>query len=371
MTQPADITLSNQSGASYRTEHNSINQGFGTNHKGGSEPSYVVTGMTWIDDTTTPWLWNIFDGAASFAFMEVNPSTNNVTLVNVKDGDARTEGASIGQIQDSTTKWGGTSGGTDTVTITLTPAITAYADGQRFAFLAGGANTGAATLNVNGVGAKALEKRGAALAANDIAANDIVEVIYDSTNDAFQVTSPIITTSASGGLVLLATATASASATISFTSGIDSTYDEYILKAIGAVPSVDNRDLYLLTTTNATDFDVGASDYKYGADGLRDDGTVLNFNSSGTTQIVIADGVGNAAGESCNATIHLFAPSNAALKTKIQWASDSIDGDDREKNATGSGRRDAAEDVDGIRFLFNTGNITSGLFLLFGVVKSL
>jgi len=192
MTQPADITLANQSGASYRTEHNAINQGFGTNHKGGSEPSYVVTGMTWIDDTTTPWLWNIFDGAASFAFMEVNPSTNNVTLVNVKAGDARTEGANIAQIQDSTTKWAGTSGGTNTVTGTLSPVITAYADGQQFAFLAGGTNTGAATLNLNGVGAKAIEKRQAALVAGDIAAQDIVKVVYDSTNDAFQMISPTI-----------------------------------------------------------------------------------------------------------------------------------------------------------------------------------
>jgi hypothetical protein len=46
---------------------------------------------------------------------------------------------------------------------------------------------------------------------------------------------------ASGGtLVLLSTQTASASATISFTTGLDSTYDEYIFKFIDIHPATDS-----------------------------------------------------------------------------------------------------------------------------------
>jgi hypothetical protein len=46
---------------------------------------------------------------------------------------------------------------------------------------------------------------------------------------------------ASGGtLVLLSTQTASASATISFTTGLDSTYDEYIFKFINIHAATDN-----------------------------------------------------------------------------------------------------------------------------------
>src|SRR5438128_11257592 len=48
-----------------------------------------------------------------------------------------------------------TVGGTgDAITLTNSPAITAYADGQRFSFKAGAANTTAVTVNVDGLGVK-------------------------------------------------------------------------------------------------------------------------------------------------------------------------------------------------------------------------
>lgn len=64
--------------------------------------------------------------------------------------------------------------------------LTAYANGQLILLLAGQANTGAATLNINGLGAKAIRKSGAqALAAGEIAAGQVVSLAYDGT--AFQV----------------------------------------------------------------------------------------------------------------------------------------------------------------------------------------
>jgi len=80
----------------------------------------------------------------------------------------------------------GTAGGTaDALTLTLAPAPTAYATFQRFMFKASSANTGAATLNVNGLGAKALKRLVGgtlrALIAGDIASGRIYEVIYDGT----------------------------------------------------------------------------------------------------------------------------------------------------------------------------------------------
>ena len=44
-----------------------------------------------------------------------------------------------------------------------------------------------------------------------------------------------------GAMTLLETQTASSSSTISFTSGIDSTYDEYVFKFIGIHPSTNYR----------------------------------------------------------------------------------------------------------------------------------
>lgn len=73
--------------------------------------------------------------------------------------------------------------GTDSYAITITPAITAYATGQVFTFRAGTANTGAATLNVSGLGAKTIKKQqGLDLETGDIRANQIVVVVYDGTN---------------------------------------------------------------------------------------------------------------------------------------------------------------------------------------------
>lgn len=83
--------------------------------------------------------------------------------------------------------WCGTSSGTNTITIGGTPAATAYTTGMMIAFVAGGDNDDAVTANLDSLGAKAVEKRGAALIEGDIVTGDIVLAIYDGT--AFQIVS--------------------------------------------------------------------------------------------------------------------------------------------------------------------------------------
>lgn len=104
----------------------------------------------------------------------------------VGDASARTMYAAAGQVQDSAFTWCGTAGGTaDALTLTPTPAIAAYATGQRFVFKASSsANTGAATVAISGLTAKAIQINDAALSAGYIAANKYYEVVYDGT--AFQ-----------------------------------------------------------------------------------------------------------------------------------------------------------------------------------------
>lgn len=104
---------------------------------------------------------------------EVESGSGRFRLMNVP---------TVPDIQYSKFTWGGTSGGAaNAQTITLTPPALAYTAGQVFRFIAGFANTGAITLNVNGLGAKTIQKQGVALAANDIRANDLIEVVYDGT----------------------------------------------------------------------------------------------------------------------------------------------------------------------------------------------
>ena len=72
----------------------------------------------------------------------------------------------------------------DTYVITLSPALTAYVAGFPVRFKANTANTGAATLNVNSLGAIAIKKFGTTndVATGDILAGQIVNVVYDGTN---------------------------------------------------------------------------------------------------------------------------------------------------------------------------------------------
>lgn len=113
-------------------------------------------------------------------------SLSNYKHTNVGNAAARNQYAALGQVQDGSSIWGGTAGGTaDALTLTLTPAITAYATGMVIEFIAGASpNTGAATVNVNGVGVKNLRQRdgSTALVAGDIAAGTSCTIIYDGTS---------------------------------------------------------------------------------------------------------------------------------------------------------------------------------------------
>ena len=84
-------------------------------------------------------------------------------------------------------------GSADAITITSVPTPTAYEAGQMFRFTNSAVNTGATTLNVNGLGVKALESDGVALSASHLVVGTTYGAIYDGT--AFQL--------AAGGLANL------------------------------------------------------------------------------------------------------------------------------------------------------------------------
>lgn len=104
-------------------------------------------------------------------------------LTGIGAATARTDAASLATIQDGTGVYVGTVGGTaDVITLTPSPAITAYAAGQTFRFIASGANTTAVTVAVSGLAAKAITKNGTtALIAGDIPSGAMVEITYDGT----------------------------------------------------------------------------------------------------------------------------------------------------------------------------------------------
>ena len=115
----------------------------------------------------------------------------NFKHTGVADGTARTDYAALGQTQNGAFLWGGTAGGTaNALTVSLNPPLAAYAAGQVFRFISSAANTGSVTLNVNSLGAVAVNKGDGtiALSAGDLPASAIVTVVHDGTR--FRVLDP-------------------------------------------------------------------------------------------------------------------------------------------------------------------------------------
>lgn len=96
----------------------------------------------------------------------------------------------LSAILASTDFYGASATGNDTYVVTLSPVPAALVSGLRVRFKTDVANTGAATLNVNSLGAITIKKlRDQDLATGDIEAGQIVEVVYDGTN--FQMVSQL------------------------------------------------------------------------------------------------------------------------------------------------------------------------------------
>lgn len=114
-----------------------------------------------------------------------NIPLNSYKITGLGAGTAATDAARVGQLQAGAASVV-TAAGTDTYTGTMSPSLAAYAAGNTFTFVVPNTNTTAATLNIDGLGAKALTRDGStALVAGDLVANAEVVVVYDGTR--FQV----------------------------------------------------------------------------------------------------------------------------------------------------------------------------------------
>jgi len=125
---------------------------------------------------------DVWLGAASYKFKLATAANVELwTVDNIGGGDQ------FGTVQFLT----GVSG-SDTITATVTSSsFIAYAAGQMFNFVAAGTNaTSSVTLNLNGLGAKTVTKKGTlVLAAGDILAGQVITVVYDGAR--FQITNAV------------------------------------------------------------------------------------------------------------------------------------------------------------------------------------
>ncbi len=78
------------------------------------------------------------------------------------------------------------------ITANAIPAITSYVDHQQFVFTATADNTGAVTLNIDGVGVRDIrDVNGGVLAVRSITVGDITNIFYNAAGDFFQITAVV------------------------------------------------------------------------------------------------------------------------------------------------------------------------------------
>ena len=176
-------------------------------------------------------------------------------------------------------------------------------------------------------------------------------------------------------LVLISTVTASSSATVEFTSGIDSTYKEYIIKYINVHPATDNQDFTVNFRDGSTAYDATKTTTFFTAHHGEDDSPATLQYSTGsdlaqsTAVKNLAYAVTNDNDGSVSGTLHLFDPSSTTfVKHFISTANGMVDdGGIMTNNFYVAGYCNTTTAIDGVQFKFDSGNIDAGTFKLYGV----
>ena len=149
----------------------------------------VVTGTTISSATHNTTLTDIANAlTASIAKDGQTTPTANLPMgtyrhTGVSNGTARDQYAAVGQLQDNTATVVGSVSGVDTITGSLTPALAAYVTGMAVVLFPAGTNTGAATLNLNSLGAKNIVNvLGASVGAGTLRTGNPAFLVYNGTS---------------------------------------------------------------------------------------------------------------------------------------------------------------------------------------------
>mgnify|MGYP001343016914 CR=1 FL=1 len=178
----------------------------------------------------------------------------------------------------------------------------------------------------------------------------------------------------SGSLTLLSTQTASASATISFTSGIDSTYDSYVFKFYNIHPETNQASFdFNGSTDSGSNYNVTKTTTFFEAQHAESDSaTALQYRTDldlaqSTSFQKLGHFIGNDNDQSSSGYLHLFAPSSTTyVKHFIAVSHNSNAGDYSFPNFVG-GYFNTTSAVNAIRFQMSSGNIDDGIIKLYGV----
>jgi hypothetical protein len=182
---------------------------------------------------------------------------------------------------------------------------------------------------------------------------------------------------ATGNMVLLSSQTASSSASISFTTGIDSTYKEYQFYFINMHPATNGVEFqFNMSTDGGSSYNVAKTTTTFEAS-QNEAGSSTNLTyqagddlAQGTGFQELSDGIGNENDE-CNAgTLTLFNPSSTTYVKHFIATTNMYNGGDFSVNDFTAGYGNTTSAVNAIQFKMSSGNIDDGIIKLYGVKKS-
>ena len=178
----------------------------------------------------------------------------------------------------------------------------------------------------------------------------------------------------SGKLTLISSATASSSSSVEFTSGIDSTYDEYVFYCVNMRPSSDSVGYqFQFNASGQTGFnETITSTYFQAFHYENDSNSGLSYNTSydqaqGTSYQYVTASSGNASNESASGILHLYSPSSTSKVKHFQFRFNVNTANDISGDRWGAGYVNTVSAIDEISFRFEIGNVADGNIYLFGV----
>ena len=175
-------------------------------------------------------------------------------------------------------------------------------------------------------------------------------------------------------LVYIASATASSSATLSFTSGIDSTYNEYHLHFVNLHPQNDSvYPKFQPSTNGGSSYGVATTTSYVRAHHAEDNsdaglGYIAGYDSAQSTGLIqIGEDVGADADQSLSGIMKLYAPSSTTYVKHFTIDTQNVNGGNWSANQLIAGYVNTTSAVNAIQFSFSSGNIDSGSIHMYGV----
>ena len=177
-----------------------------------------------------------------------------------------------------------------------------------------------------------------------------------------------------GALNLISTQTASSSSTISFTSGIDSTYKEYIVKFFDVHPATDDANfLFNMSIDSGSNYNVTKTSSFFRLYHQEDDSqSGVSYYTGGdlaqsTGTQLLSYGCGNDNDQCTTGFLHLFNPSSTTFVKHFIGRTNTYESTNNSWGGFLAGYGNTTSAINALQFSMSSGKIDSGQILLFGL----